>query len=293
VVIKYSDCTDNAEVVLYKLMQGDHEWPDTSVICARELILEFFAKHVADTGCHTATAHDTRYRHCYQHTLWAKSEGIIQHPGLYGNLTNESSFEDFQAMLHRKVYSNCPNPCGLKYQANLQRRYDNAEGETLDPVVMHQAPDPDAMVAKGAASGQQAQDTQQVEHSKEEHSNRGRSSAQLWDSTRLVKHQVKDSPRVGKQHVGDRRDDVRPAKSAAPRAAKQSSDWGQVAVRWLLVCGVLLVVGSAISFLMPQLKAASRSLIARRKDERSPSEASTVPSVAVEVEPMLGPTQSR
>jgi len=279
VVIKYSDCTDNAEVVLYKLMEGDHEWPDTNVICARELILEFFAKHVADTGCHTVTKHDTRYRHCYQHTNWARTEGISQHPGLYGNLTNESSFAEFQAMLHRKVYSNCPNPCGPAGEANLQHmpRYDNAEGETLDPIVVH------GSGSKGGVDEHRGQ-ADQAE----------RVLGSLKNSERQAESQVKDSPRVGKQHVRDRRDDVRPAKPEAPRPAKQTSFWGQATARYLLGFGVLMVVVSAISFLMPQLKAASRGLIARGKEDRSPSEISTVPSACtVEVEPMLGPNRHR
>jgi len=233
VVVKHFDCTDNAEVVLYKLIAGGHEWPDTNVISARELIMEFFAKHLADTACHTVTKHDTRYRRCYQHTNWAKTDGITQHPGLYGNLTKESSFAEFQAMVHRRVYSNCPNPCSLAGEAKLQLM-----------------PRPERGVDEHRGEAEEA----------DEHSSAGRSSTQLGDSKRLVKNQVKDSPRVGRQHVGDRHDDVKPAKSAAPQPAKHSFFWGQ-AGRYLLGSGVLLVVISAISFLMPRLKAARRSLL--------------------------------
>jgi len=57
--------------------------------------------------CHTAVAGEE----CYGHVTWAMQHGIKLHPGVYEGLTVASSFEDFQAFLHRIDHGDCPSPC--------------------------------------------------------------------------------------------------------------------------------------------------------------------------------------
>merc|ERR1712176_548377 len=48
---------------------------------------------------------------CYQHVMWAKSEGIVQQPHWYPGLNVSSTFEDFQSFLRDEVMEDCPRPC--------------------------------------------------------------------------------------------------------------------------------------------------------------------------------------
>lgn len=64
------------------------------------------------TRCHTAFAGDA----CYGDVLWAM-DNVNPHPDWYPGLTNESSFAEFQAFLHKQHNGNimklCPMPCNL------------------------------------------------------------------------------------------------------------------------------------------------------------------------------------
>merc|ERR1712187_583747 len=60
-------------------------------------------------GCHTALPSET----CYAGVVWAREHGIHQHPEWYSSLNADSSFEDFQAVLHRSKVNRCPEPCGV------------------------------------------------------------------------------------------------------------------------------------------------------------------------------------
>eukprot|EP00930_Biecheleria_cincta_P037159 TRINITY_DN2549_c0_g1_i1.p1 TRINITY_DN2549_c0_g1~~TRINITY_DN2549_c0_g1_i1.p1 ORF type:complete len:883 (-),score=122.10 TRINITY_DN2549_c0_g1_i1:263-2854(-) len=55
--------------------------------------------------CHTAKDGEK----CFELVSWAMSDGIHAHPEWYGNLTQDSSFEDFQQVLHNS--RKCPIPC--------------------------------------------------------------------------------------------------------------------------------------------------------------------------------------
>lgn len=61
----------------------------------------------ADEPCHTAI----KGEHCYHEVLWAYFSGINTHPEWYAGLTRQSSFEDFQALLHNRDKTECRKPC--------------------------------------------------------------------------------------------------------------------------------------------------------------------------------------
>ncbi|CAK0865848.1 unnamed protein product [Prorocentrum cordatum] len=52
---------------------------------------------------------------CYEEVLYAKQTGVVNHPHWYGNLTPDSSFDDFQWLLH-SVSRVCPRPCAAQVQ---------------------------------------------------------------------------------------------------------------------------------------------------------------------------------
>jgi len=58
-------------------------------------------------GCRTALPGED----CYIQTLWAKNQGIYEHPEWYGSLTKSSSFESFQNYLRTVQHADCPKPC--------------------------------------------------------------------------------------------------------------------------------------------------------------------------------------
>jgi len=58
--------------------------------------------------CHTARPGES----CHQHVSWAMQVGIKAVPQHYpSTLTEESSFEDFQAWMYRGHHGNCLHPC--------------------------------------------------------------------------------------------------------------------------------------------------------------------------------------
>jgi len=60
--------------------------------------------------CHTAVVGET----CHHHVQWAKTDGIRLHADWYEGLTEDSSFEQFQAYLHKDSKMGCPRPCSRK-----------------------------------------------------------------------------------------------------------------------------------------------------------------------------------
>lgn len=59
------------------------------------------------SACHLAV----RGEECYEHVEWAMQFGIASHPEWYPGLTQNSSFEEFQARLHNINHGNCSEPC--------------------------------------------------------------------------------------------------------------------------------------------------------------------------------------
>lgn len=59
-------------------------------------------------ACHTAVAGE----HCHSQVRWAMQRGVLEHPEWYGNLTEDSTPEDFQAFLHASHPElGCSRPC--------------------------------------------------------------------------------------------------------------------------------------------------------------------------------------
>jgi len=69
-------------------------------------------------GCHTTIAGEE----CFDQVLWAMKEVNI-HPEWYAGLSNESSFQAFQELLHRGKHDSegklCPMPCSLAASHNI------------------------------------------------------------------------------------------------------------------------------------------------------------------------------
>ncbi|CAK0888826.1 unnamed protein product [Prorocentrum cordatum] len=67
------------------------------------------AQAAAAQTCHTAEPGES----CHTEVTWAMTQGIRERPRWYPNLTQDSSFEDFQAFLHGlDLWSQtCPRPC--------------------------------------------------------------------------------------------------------------------------------------------------------------------------------------
>jgi len=66
---------------------------------------------------------------CHRHVKWAKEDGIKKHPDDYFGLTSKSSFEDFQAHLHKDGAGDCASPCNAIDLDKLMPA-DLKEGET-------------------------------------------------------------------------------------------------------------------------------------------------------------------
>lgn len=66
------------------------------------------ASQLNSLACHTSVEGEE----CYHHVRWAIEVGIKEHPNWYQTpLGPSSSFEEFQAVLHRGGFGGCPEPC--------------------------------------------------------------------------------------------------------------------------------------------------------------------------------------
>mmetsp|Transcript_78893 Transcript_78893/g.198264 ORF Transcript_78893/g.198264 Transcript_78893/m.198264 type:complete len:135 (+) Transcript_78893:84-488(+) len=64
-------------------------------------------REAEEVECHTAVEGEE----CYSHIIWAMKTDIELRPRDYAGLTQDSSFEDFQAHLHKADRADCPAPC--------------------------------------------------------------------------------------------------------------------------------------------------------------------------------------
>lgn len=103
----HSSCSGGADVQLYALSGGGHDWPLRKYLDANRLIVEFFEGHPIQSVCHTAQ----KGERCYDHVVHAKDKDIDANPATYPGLTSSASFEFIQAALHYWVYADCPRPC--------------------------------------------------------------------------------------------------------------------------------------------------------------------------------------
>ncbi|CAJ1377704.1 unnamed protein product [Effrenium voratum] len=76
--------------------------------CAsRSCALNALQKKVAKMTCKDVVPGDA----CYGEVMWAKKEGIRQHPNWYPGLTPDSTTADFQEIVHSHKPGKCPPPC--------------------------------------------------------------------------------------------------------------------------------------------------------------------------------------
>lgn len=75
-----------------------------------QLLLHLGGHHncPAPCDCHTVLPGES----CYSAVMWAMQIGIHMNRDWYPGLTESSSFEEFQALLHLRGYHHCPAPCG-------------------------------------------------------------------------------------------------------------------------------------------------------------------------------------
>ena len=80
--------------------------------------------------CATAVLGDL----CYTHVVWAQTHGIVEHPDWYPDLTQDSSFEDFQCAVFQNEAPppGCLPPCGVTCGG-----HQYACGEPGDDCLMH------------------------------------------------------------------------------------------------------------------------------------------------------------
>mmetsp|Transcript_101883 Transcript_101883/g.263298 ORF Transcript_101883/g.263298 Transcript_101883/m.263298 type:complete len:672 (+) Transcript_101883:82-2097(+) len=99
---RYQGLTKRSDFVEFQALlhrNGSHE--DCGQPCGT-------AEVAAEDACHTAVLGEA----CYDGVIWARKDGVRKHPGWFKGLTSESSFEKFQAVLHRTRTEGCPRPCG-------------------------------------------------------------------------------------------------------------------------------------------------------------------------------------
>jgi len=84
--------------------------PCTGVILSSRACAAAAAVHcgvLASEGCRTVEKGEP----CWAHVRWAMQIGIVKRPAWYPVLTQESSFEQFQAFLSKSGHHECPMPC--------------------------------------------------------------------------------------------------------------------------------------------------------------------------------------
>jgi polyhydroxybutyrate depolymerase len=128
-MLTYSQCQDNADVVLVKISGAGHTWPGSSYqghvpaaylkyfgrttqeVNANELIFQFFNEHPGQQACMTAVP--GQHLQCFGAVTWAMTEGLRLHPEWYEDmgLGSSSTFEDFQRGLRHRFHADCPEPC--------------------------------------------------------------------------------------------------------------------------------------------------------------------------------------
>jgi len=86
--------------------------------------------------CHTVEEGER----CYNHVLWAMREGVKARPLWYPGLTENSSFAEFQAHLHRESTGDCPVPCSGVTAETLE---NGAANTTQALLVLHPELDED------------------------------------------------------------------------------------------------------------------------------------------------------
>jgi hypothetical protein len=91
-----------------------------------------------ESQCKTAVEGDE----CYDSVTWAMHDGMDMHPEWYSGLSKNSTFEEFQAAVHRLRPGSCAPPCRCHTAASGEACYREVEKETdgkMDPHSRYQA----------------------------------------------------------------------------------------------------------------------------------------------------------
>jgi polyhydroxybutyrate depolymerase len=142
---EYFECDQDADVALLRVEPGGHTWPGSNYdfadfglnfgisakLQANKVIHDFFEKHPRTT-CHTANESEA----CFHDVTWAREQGWHLRPDWYHGLTNESSFEAFQQVLHTTVRANCPRPCAARSVAHNTNLAQELSGVLQDTQLM-------------------------------------------------------------------------------------------------------------------------------------------------------------
>lgn len=96
--------TDCALSALQRRAQRRHQ--PRAQLASPSLLADF---NGASSSCHTAIPGDV----CYDEVMWARNEGMVNHPDWYPGLTPQSTIIDIQELVHSRTPSKCPRPCGL------------------------------------------------------------------------------------------------------------------------------------------------------------------------------------
>jgi len=102
---------------------------------------------VAERHCHTAV----RGEACYECVSVAMKDGIRSHPDQYGGLNASSSFEEFQAAIHRRSPRDCPLPCGASKRASSPRHGNSGVDSDADTGGINSKDGPCHTTRKGEA----------------------------------------------------------------------------------------------------------------------------------------------
>jgi hypothetical protein len=67
---------------------------------------------------------------CYIYVTWAMKQGIFEHPEWYNGLKEDSSWEDFQLVLHANGHGGCEKPCKDKPETSVTTTTKTATSTT-------------------------------------------------------------------------------------------------------------------------------------------------------------------
>merc|ERR1712176_562680 len=71
------------------------------------IIWKFFKEHPLKSKCYTAQLGQS----CYEAVKKAMQEHPSQHPEWEGKISENSTFEEYQSVLHYGILADCPRPC--------------------------------------------------------------------------------------------------------------------------------------------------------------------------------------
>lgn len=84
-------------------------------------------------SCHTAVEGEE----CHKNVIWGMTKGIWEHPEWYPGLTQWSTFEDYQELLHKNPTLHCPRPCKCHTAEAGEKCHENIKWVLNDGIVHH------------------------------------------------------------------------------------------------------------------------------------------------------------